>query len=119
MKTGIHWLPIANINSLKQKNDQHGLGSDMTGATGDSIYLELPLGTILFVIPEENKVELIVYTIKGQKIKQLVRNQLSAGVHSVVWNGKDENDQSVSSGVYFYRLKAGNFEKSKKMVLLR
>jgi hypothetical protein len=63
--------------------------------------------------------ELVIYNLKGQKVKQLLCDQLSAGQHSVVWDGTDENNLPVSSGVYFYRLKAGNFETSKKMVLLK
>jgi len=58
-------------------------------------------------------------SIKGQLVKQLIRDQLSAGQHSVVWNGKDDNGKSVSSGIYFYKLKTENYEKIKRMVLLK
>jgi len=78
-----------------------------------------PTTTINYSLKENSKVSLNIYNIKGQKVKQLVRNQLSAGQHSVVWNGKDDNGKSVSSGIYFYKLKAGNFEKTKKMILMK
>ncbi|MCD4797019.1 MAG: T9SS type A sorting domain-containing protein, partial [Candidatus Cloacimonetes bacterium] len=78
-----------------------------------------PETKIIFNLPEAGRVKLEIYNIKGQKIKTLLDCHISPGRSEMIWNGKDENDQSVSSGVYFYRLKAGNFEKSKKMILLR
>jgi hypothetical protein len=78
-----------------------------------------PITTINYSLKENSKVSLKVYNIKGQKVKQLVSEQLSAGQHSVVWNGIDDNGKSVSSGIYFYKLKAGNYQKVKKMLLLK
>ncbi len=79
-----------------------------------------PETTISYQLPENSKVELTVYNLKGQKVKQLVSEQFSAGHHSVVWDGKDENDKSVASGVYFYRLNVNKkTEKVKKMLLLK
>ncbi|MBL7148610.1 MAG: T9SS type A sorting domain-containing protein [Candidatus Cloacimonetes bacterium] len=78
-----------------------------------------PSTTISFSIPEESKVKVIVYNIKGQKVKQLVSDQLSAGKHTVIWNGRDSNDKRVGSGIYFYKLEAGRFEKVKKMILIK
>jgi hypothetical protein len=78
-----------------------------------------PETTISYQLPENGKVELTIYNLKGQKVKQLVSDQLSAGQHSVVWNGKDDNGKPVSSGIYFYKLKSGNFEKTKKMILMK
>jgi len=78
-----------------------------------------PTTTISYQLPENCKVELAIYNIKGQKVKQLVSDQLSVGQHSVVWNGKDNNGKSVSSGIYFYKLKSGSFEKTKKMILMK
>ncbi len=78
-----------------------------------------PTTTINYSLKENAKVSLNIYNIKGQKVKQLVSDQLSAGEHSVVWNGTDYNGKSVSSGIYFYKLKTRNYEKTKKMVLLK
>jgi methionine-rich copper-binding protein CopC len=57
--------------------------------------------------------------VLGQKVKTLVNRQLEAGTHTAVWNATDENGHSVSSGVYFYRLRAGNFSETKKMMILK
>jgi len=78
-----------------------------------------PTTIISYQLPENSKVELAIYNLKGQKVKQLVSDQLSAGQHSVVWDGKDNNNKSVSSGIYFYKLKSGNFETTKKMILIK
>ncbi|NQV18147.1 MAG: T9SS type A sorting domain-containing protein [Armatimonadetes bacterium] len=78
-----------------------------------------PETKIIFDLPEAGRVKLEIYNIKGQKVKTLLDCHMNQGRSELIWNGRDENDQSVSSGVYFYRLKAGNFEKSKKMVLLK
>lgn len=62
--------------------------------------------------------EISIYNLKGQKIKQLVNEQLPAGDHLVVWNGTNENGKSVASGIYLYKMKSGKYIASKKMILL-
>ena len=78
-----------------------------------------PSTTISFSILKDRNSELSIYNIKGQKVKQLVSDQLPAGEYSVVWDGRDENNQLVSSGIYLYKLRAGDFEKTRKMILLK
>ncbi|MDP8203301.1 MAG: T9SS type A sorting domain-containing protein, partial [Candidatus Tenebribacter mawsonii] len=79
-----------------------------------------PTTTISFSIPEECKVELSVYNIKGQKVKTLSNNNFNKGNHSVVWSGVDESGKSVGSGVYFYKLNVnGKSESVKKCLLLK
>jgi PKD repeat protein len=78
-----------------------------------------PVTTISFSIPENKKVDLSLYNIKGQKVKTLIAEELSAGSHIVNWNGKDNNNKQVASGIYFYKLKAGNYHKVKKMILIK
>jgi len=78
-----------------------------------------PTTTINYSLKENSKVSLDIYNIKGQKVKQLISDHLSAGHHSIVWNGKDDKGKTVSSGIYFYKLKTENFEKTKKMILLK
>ena len=79
-----------------------------------------PTTTISFSITQNSDfVNLEIYNVKGQKVKQLVSSQLSAGQHSVEWNGKNENNKSVTSGIYYCRLKSGNSVNSKKMILMK
>jgi C1A family cysteine protease len=78
-----------------------------------------PTTTISFNLTVDNSAELAIYNLKGQKVKQLFSEQLSAGMHSYLWNGKDDNDKQVSSGVYFYKLTSGSFTETRKMLLLK
>jgi len=73
-----------------------------------------PSTTINFSIPEQDYVTLSVYDITGQKVATLVDRHMSAGKHSVVFDGSD-----LGSGVYIYKLQAGNFIKHNKMLLVR
>ena len=76
-----------------------------------------PTTTISFSIKEKTPVELIIYNILGQKVRTLVNQSLEPGEHSIVWNGTDNKGRSVASGIYFYRMKAGNYSETQKMVL--
>ncbi len=79
-----------------------------------------PETNVVFNLMEESNVQLDIYNIKGQKVKQLVSDQLLAGEHSVVWDGDDKSGKSVSSGIYYYMLNVnGKTEAVKKCVLLK
>jgi hypothetical protein len=79
-----------------------------------------PTTTFSFSIPNESKVELSIFNIKGQKIKTLVKDQYLVGNHSIIWNGDDDSGKSVSSGIYFYKLNVnGKTEAAKKCLLLK
>ncbi len=74
---------------------------------------------ISYDILERKKVKISIYNIKGQLIKTLVNEYKDPGQHDTYWDGTDKYNNPVSSGVYFYKLKAGKFEKGKKMILLK
>jgi len=79
-----------------------------------------PETTISFSTTEaELNTQITIYNLKGQKIKQLINEVLPVGVHSVIWDGTDENNKKVSSGVYLYKMQTGKFEKTKKMILMK
>ncbi len=80
-----------------------------------------PTTTISFELNTENteNTEIAIYNLKGQKVKQLVNGQFPAGLHTVIWDGRDENNNPVSSGIYLYRLKTADKVISKKMILLK
>ena len=78
-----------------------------------------PTTTISFSLPEDGNVELSIYNVKGQKVKTLTNEFLVKGLHSIEWNGKDNNNKSVSSGIYFYKISAGKSTSMKKMLLLK
>ncbi len=63
-----------------------------------------PRTTISFDLPKSANVDLSIYNIKGQKVKTLTDEKYSKGKHSLIWNGTNDENQNVGSGVYFYKL---------------
>lgn len=78
-----------------------------------------PSTTISFQIPERSEVRLTVYNMVGQKVNTLVNSVQASGKYQVRWNGTDQSGNTVSSGVYFYRLETAQFTSIKRMILLR
>jgi hypothetical protein len=78
-----------------------------------------PSTTINYSIPLDSNIELIIYNIKGQKVKTLVKGTQPTGVYTVTWNGKDESSKDVTSGIYFYKLRTQQNELTRKMLLLK
>lgn len=78
-----------------------------------------PSTTIRFSIPKGEHVTLQIYNVLGALVDVVVDERLEIGIHEARWNAKNLQGQSVSSGIYFYRLQAGSFIETKKMILLR
>ncbi len=78
-----------------------------------------PETTIRYSVSDNSPVVLEIYNVKGQLVKTLVNEVKASGNHTAVWNGKDNNGSSVSSGVYFYKMKAGKFSSTRKMILMK
>ncbi len=77
-----------------------------------------PSTIITFSIKSDSKVNLSVYNIKGQKVKELINNKISAGKHSFSWSGLDSNNIKVSSGVFLYKLSINGKTKAVNKCLL-
>jgi hypothetical protein len=78
-----------------------------------------PTTTISFSLAEAAAVNLSIYNTKGQLVRQLAARDMMAGKHHLVWDGRDSRGSNVSSGLYFYRLQAGKFSQSRKMILMK
>jgi len=78
-----------------------------------------PSTTISFKLSEPGYTRLSVYNSAGQKIKELVSSELSAGKHSVFWDSKDSAGKAVSSGIYFSVLESGGKKASGKMMMMK
>ena len=78
-----------------------------------------PSTKIKFSVPQEGLVTVKIYNMLGQEIVTLFADNASAGVHTLNWNGKDANGIDVSSGSYIYKMTAGNFIQSNKMILIK
>ena len=78
-----------------------------------------PTTTITYDLPRTSAVRIVVYDVAGRQIRELVRATRPAGRHDVPWDGRNDANGAVASGVYFYRLTAGDFVATKKMILLK
>jgi flagellar hook assembly protein FlgD len=78
-----------------------------------------PSTAISFSLRTESHVTLDIYNVLGQKVRTLVDESKNAGNYEVNWDGKDVNGKNVTGGIYFYRIQAGEFVDSKKMVILK
>ncbi len=78
-----------------------------------------PSTTISFALPEKTKATLSIYDVQGTLVRTLVDEMVGEGYQERIWDGKDASGSQVGSGVYFYRLTAGDKTLTKKMVLLR
>lgn len=74
---------------------------------------------IVFDLKEASSVSLRIYDANGRLMRNLIEEKRESGRHEMAWDGKDDSGRKVASGVYFYRLTAGSFSETKKMVLLK
>ncbi|MEE2709529.1 MAG: fibronectin type III domain-containing protein [Gemmatimonadota bacterium] len=79
-----------------------------------------PATTIRFDLPNPTKVTVIVFNILGQEVIRLINDEaMEAGFHEISWNGRNQIGSSTASGIYLYRIEAGEFSKARKMLLLK
>ncbi len=78
-----------------------------------------PQTTIAFSVRQRGRVQLVVYNVSGARVRTLANEDFAAGMHTAVWDGRNDAGQPVASGVYFYKLVARDFTQTRKMVLLK
>jgi len=78
-----------------------------------------PTTTIEVALPQNEFVTLAIYNSAGQIVKTIVSTNLTAGVYKFVWDGTNNAGMRVASGMYIYKIKAGNFTQFKKMMLIK
>jgi hypothetical protein len=78
-----------------------------------------PRTTIGYALPVDAFVKLNVYTTNGRLVTSLVSEQKPSGTHEAVWDGRDRFGHRVATGVYLYRLQAGDFIETRRMVLIK
>lgn len=122
---------VNGVSSFRKEQPQFEQASLALGAgVGDNLPKEYaleqnypnpfnPSTNISFALPKAGKVEVTVFNVLGQNVNTLVSEELPAGVHTIVWDGRNSQGVSVSSGIYFYRITAGNFSQTKKMMMLK
>lgn len=117
---------LINISSSDYNNPLVQFSSDaVPQSAGATLYDNFPNPfnpetTISFSLLQESNVQISIYNIRGQKVKQLVNDKFPQGKHFIVWNGKNSQDKSAASGIYFYRFVVdGKLQDQKKMLLLK
>lgn len=78
-----------------------------------------PSTKIDFDLPESQNVQLVIFGVDGRRIATLKNESMSAGRHTVTWTGRNDQDELVATGIYFYRIQAGDFSETKKMTLVK
>ncbi|MFZ0390677.1 MAG: carboxypeptidase regulatory-like domain-containing protein, partial [Calditrichia bacterium] len=78
-----------------------------------------PTTTIKYQLPQAVDVRLEIYNVLGQKVRTLVNNRMDVGRYEVTWDGQNDLGQKVGSGLYIYRIQAGDFVKTQKMILMK
>lgn len=78
-----------------------------------------PTTSISFDLPVSAPTSLVIYDLTGRRVQTLVREELSNGTHTVVWNGKDSTNRQVASGVYLYRIESGKRFETRRMTLVK
>ncbi|MFH1891545.1 MAG: right-handed parallel beta-helix repeat-containing protein [Candidatus Zixiibacteriota bacterium] len=78
-----------------------------------------PTTNVSFSLPVESHVRLTIHNIMGQAVTTLIDRELPVGTHTMTWDGRSSNGEPASSGIYFYRIDAGSYTDSRKMMLLK
>ncbi|MCI0562654.1 MAG: T9SS type A sorting domain-containing protein, partial [Nitrososphaera sp.] len=79
-----------------------------------------PATTIRYGLPKAERVRVTIYNLLGEEVVTLVEDEpKEAGYHAAIWAGRNQHAQPVASGIYLYRLRAGSFMMTKKMVLVQ
>jgi len=79
-----------------------------------------PQTTISFDLPRETQATVRIFDVTGRLVRSLLNGAIARqGRNEVVWNGRDVDGRQVATGVYFYRLEAGEYSETKRMVLIK
>ncbi len=121
----VRWSSGGEINRLDIvfEGAGHALGESRAPRAYD-LYQNFPNPfnpetTIEYQVPKAGEVVITVYSVSRQEIKVLVDEQKEAGFYSAVWNGRDSKGRVAASGVYVYKMEAGEFTKVRKMILIK
>lgn len=120
------WAASSNHGTPGELNDVYIKIENSQLTIPDKFYLEQnypnPFNSstrISFILPERGKVKLEVYDMLGRLVKTILDKDISAGKMVIDWDGTDDLDRLVSSGIYFYRIQADGFQSIRKMLLIR
>ena len=112
MDSAVDVLHHADIGNLKPLPDRFSLEQNMPNPFN-------PSTAIGYQLPEAGMVRLAIYNLIGQEVRVLVNERRNAGSFTATWDGTDALGRRVASGVYLYRIQAGSFSATRRMLLLK
>ena len=108
-----------DLEQVSNVDDQSGIVIRRPELKGNYPNPFNPSTTLIFELPHQMKVQLVIYNVVGQKVCTLLNGIQRAGLHQVIWSGKDDLGRPISSGIYFYKMTTENYTKTLKMVLIK
>jgi len=84
-----------------------------------TLNLGSPVTVIKFQLPQEERISIQIFNVLGQRVRTLADRRFLPGYQSISWDGCNDNGRLVTSGVYYYEFKAGDFKAIKRLVLMR
>ncbi len=108
----VEFDPSTGIESSKKKPMEFNLDQNYPNPFN-------PITTIQYFLPKSCPVHLAVYDNLGREVAVLVDEYRQAGTYKIIWDGKNSRGLNLASGVYFYKLKGGDYEEVKKLLLVR
>ncbi|HNW58431.1 MAG TPA: SdrD B-like domain-containing protein [bacterium] len=100
------------VNAVVEVPSKHGLEQNYPNPFN-------PETRINFSLKEAGKVTLTIYNVRGEAVRTLVSGQMNAGAHMVVWDGRNDYGQPLTSGMYIYTMRVNNFEEKRTMMFLK
>jgi|ETNmetMinimDraft_8_1059916.scaffolds.fasta_scaffold00612_4 hypothetical protein len=115
--------PLVNetiqVMHISLKTDAEGLIPDVFALHQNYPNPFNPVTNIRYDIPENSHVKMVVYDILGRQVRTLVNRDHDPGFYDVLWDGRNDRGEQISSGVYFYQINAGTFHKNAKMIVVK
>ncbi len=109
---------IVTVN-ITSNQDEVVIPAEVTALTGNYPNPFNPETAITYSIKEKAPVSITIYNVRGARVRTLVSETKGNGFYKAVWDGKDDSGKSVSGGVYLYRMQAGSYTATKRMMLLK
>ncbi len=114
------WLPLTPTGVLEPKPEEvfnpHQLITKLYNAKPNPFRTQT---TIHYSLSNKTKVSLSIYDVSGRLVKTLVKGEQEAGFYNINWNSKNNHNQSVSEGIYFYQLQTLNYTSTKKLIVIQ
>ena len=110
---------MAVVNSITTSTDEDMLSPEIFALHQNYPNPFNPETNISYDLSKDGAVSITVYDMRGTLVKTLINGFQSSGYKSVQWNATNNQSEPVSAGVYLYKIQAGDFVDTKKMILLK